>query len=291
MAGTQTTEHLFFGLNNRFMVTQDAANADEMSNSVDRFQYTLNDFSPNLLYNFGEKFGVGLKYNNLLINYKDDEAGEGEDSVENRGTLIFYYYLSSRTSFDLNTQYWKRDYDKNSVDYDSTQVMVNVKHQVNYFTFGAGAGYHVRDFDKKINGQDDIDQFAWKLSVSGQNPPDALGTPKSSMYLSLGSNFNDSGMGDAYYNNTRLDGRLTYLFVDKINCTLKGFYQNSDYEFSDREDDKWGLSLGADYLFNDRFSIGLLGGVEERDSNKLGKDYDDKYVSVNLRYNFDLGSR
>lgn len=290
-ATTQATEHLFFGVNNRFMVTQDAANADEMSNSVDRFEYTLNDFSPNVLYNFGDKFGVGLKYNNLILNYKDDADGEGEDSVENRGTLAFYYYLTSKTSFDLNTQYWKRDYDKNSVDYDSTQVMLNVKHQINYFTFGAGAGYHVRNFDKKINGQDDIDQFAWKLSVLGQNPPDTTGTPKSSMYLSLGSNFNNSGAGNSYYNSTRLDARLTYLLVEKINCTLKGFLQNSDYEFTDRDDDKWGVSLGADYLFNDRLSIGLLGGVEERDSNKAGKDYDDNYVAVNIRYNFDFGSR
>jgi hypothetical protein len=210
--------------------------------------------------------------------------------VENRGGLTWLYRFSPKTSFDLNYQLWERDYDKNSVDYTSSQVMVNAKHQINYLTFGAGVGYHNREFDRTVPSGD-IDQFVWKVSVLGQNPPDARTVPKSSIYLSFGSNLNDSGTGDTYFTSTRLDARLTYLVMEKINCIMSGYYQNSDYETSSREDDRWLVSLGADYLINRFFTVGLSGGLEERDSNFVGKSFDNEYVMLKAKFNYDLGSK
>jgi hypothetical protein len=289
---TQPTRRLLIGMENNYLQTRDPASADANSNSVDRFKYSLNRFSPGVTYKFGEKFGMDLKYTNLYTDYSDDAPGEGEDSVENRGGLRWYYNLSRKTTLDLDYQIWERDYDKNTIDYTSNQVMVNVKHQFNLLTFGAGVGYHYRDFNHTTpSGKDDIDSFAWKVSVLGQNPPDARTVPKSSMYLSFGSNFNDSGTGDTYFTSTRLDARFTYLVLDKINWILSGYYQNSDYETSTREDDRWLVSLGGDYLINEYFTIGLSGGLEERDSNQTGKDFENEYVMLKAVFNYDLGSR
>jgi polysaccharide biosynthesis protein VpsM len=287
---TQASKRLELGLDNIFMKTRDPASADASSNSVDRFEYNLNRFSPRVHYRFGDKFSLAVRYTNLYTDYTDDGPGEGEDSTENRGGLNWLYRFTPKTSFGLNYQLWERDYDKNTVDYTSNQVMVDVKHQVNYLTFGAGIGYHNRDFDQAVPSGD-IDQFVWKLSVLGQNPPDARTVPKSSIYVSFGSNLNDAGSGNTYFTSTRLDARLTYLFMEKINGILSGYYQNSEYETSSREDDRWLLSLGADYLINPMFTVGIAGGLEERDSNQAGKDFDNQYVMLKARFNYDLRSR
>lgn len=289
-AETQATEKLLIGLDDFFMKTRDPAHSDTFANDVDRYKYLMNSFTPRLTYDFADKFGLGLKYTNLLLDYSDDGPGEGEDSDENRGTFTLYYYFNTKTSFDLDYQVWNHDYDKTSVDYTSNQIMLNVNYQLNYFTLAAGAGYHKRDFDQTVSGGD-IEKIAWKLSLSGQNPPDAVGIPRSSMYLSFGSNLNDSGSTDVYYNATRLDARFTHLFFDKINCTLEGWYQNSDYETSTREDDRWLVSAAVDYLINDYFSLGLEGGIEDRDSNVTDQDFNNKFIMFNAEFNYNMGSK
>ena len=107
--------------------------------------------------------------------------------------------FNERTFFDLDYQIWHRDYDADTSDYDSHQIMVNVSHQFNYLTLAAGIGYHTREFDNEaaVRGGDQ-DAFAWKISLTGQNPQEKVKHPKSSVYLSLGSNLNDIGTGESY---------------------------------------------------------------------------------------------
>ncbi len=291
-AQTQATERLLIGLDNLFWKTRDPANSDAESNAVDRYKYTLNQFTPRMNYNFGEKFGLGLKYTNQMTDYEDDGPGEGEDSDENRLTTTFYYYFNSLTSFDLDYQFWNREYDKTSIGYDSHQIMLNMNKQFNYLTFSVGAGYQKREFDdsSQVTGGD-IDDFVWKVALFGQNPPDAKSKPKSSVYLSFGSNLNDAGQGDSYYNSTRVDARVTYLLLDRLNFTLDGWFQNADYQTSDREDDRWYIAAALDYyMFHDRLSIGLQGGAEERDSNVNTNDFSNEFVMVNIKFNYDMGS-
>lgn len=284
---SQVSDRLLVGVDDLYMVTRDPANADASSNAVDRFKYTINTFSPMMVYTFGDKFGLGLKYTNLNTTY--DKSNQGEDSKENRGTIDFYYYLNTQTSFDLNYQIWNRDYDGTTSDYDSNQVMLNINHQFNYFTVSAGAGYHSRKFDK--NTHKDIDAPSFQASIFGQNPPDATGIPRSSMQVSLTRNYNDSGSGESYYTSTRLDARFTYLYLEKLNFILAGYFQNSDYETGSREDDTWKASAAVDWMFHDYASVGLEGGLEERDSNQTGKDYENDYIMVNLKLNYDFASK
>jgi hypothetical protein len=243
----------------------------------------LNSFTPSLVYEFGEKFGLGLKYNNLYTDYADDDIGEGEDSMENRGIFTWYYYFNSRTSFDLDYQYWERDYDRNSVDYKSNQIMVNLEHQFNRLTVRGGVGYHKREFDDPIP-LDDIDEFVWTFSGTWE-------FPKSILFAELASNYNDSGSGDVYFTSTRLTGRFTHQLMEKVRGIFYGYYQMADYETSNREDDRWLVSLTGEYLINDYFTLALSGGYEERDSNAAGRNFDNQYILVSIRFNYDLGSR
>ena len=281
-AQTQATDLLLIGIDNLFMKNSDPDDSHAYSNSIDRNEYTMNRFSPRLMYSIGDKFGLGLKYTNFRTDYSDDAVGRGEDSDENRGTSTLYYYFTPRTSFDLDFQIWNRDYEKTTSDYDSMQAMVNVNHRFNIVTVSAGIGYHERDFDDTT--QSDIDSFVWKFTLAGQ-------LQKTGMVLAVSQNFNDAGIGDSYYTATRFDAMFNYLLLEKINFTLGGWFQNSDYEAAIRDDDRWLVSLGADYLVNDFFSVGIEGGLEERDSDVAGLDFDNDFVMFNLKFNYNFESK
>nr|WP_319393489.1 outer membrane beta-barrel protein [uncultured Desulfobacter sp.] len=285
------TDRLAFGLDNRFWKTREAANADRYSNAVERYKYTFNRFNPWAKYRFAHKFGLGLGYTNKTIDYDNDD--EEEDSDENRGILTFYYYFNERTFFDLDCQTWHRDYDADTSDYDSHQMMVNISRQFNYLTLAAGIGYHTRAFDNEADVPGgDQGAFAWQISLTGQNPPDErVKYPKSSLSLSLSSNLNDSGTDDTYYTYTRFDAVATYLFFERINGSLIGRYQHSDYETSHREDDRIFFSGALDYLINDLFIVGLEAGLEDRDSNVDGEDFENAYVMFNIKLDYDFGSK
>jgi len=120
-AQTQASDRVSLSLENRLIRSSDPASADATSNAVDRYKYTLNSFTPRLLYNFGDKYGLGLRYTNLIMNYSDDAVGQGESSTENRGGFSLFYYFTPKTSFDLNYQMWTRDYDKLTSDYDASR--------------------------------------------------------------------------------------------------------------------------------------------------------------------------
>ena len=88
-----------------------------------------------------------------------------------------------------------------------------------------------------------------------------------------------------------LDVKFTHLFAEKINGTIAGWFQNSSYETSDRNDDRWLAYAAADYLANDFFTLGIEGGIEERESNEAGKDFDNAYVLVKAKFDYDMGSK
>jgi hypothetical protein len=200
--------------------------------------------------------------------------------MENRGTITGTYFLNSRTSMDLDYQYWERDYDKLTSDYTSSQVMVNVNHRINRLKLTAGAGYHNREFDDSAVA-DDIDTVVWQLGGTWQ-------LPKSQLLMRVSSNLNDAGNGNSYYNATRLDAEFKHQLTDRIYANLAGYYMNADYETFDREDDLWHVSLGADYLINDFFTVGVGGGFEERDSTEIGRDYDNRFFLIKARFNYDI---
>ncbi|MCP3872995.1 MAG: outer membrane beta-barrel protein [Desulfobacteraceae bacterium] len=289
-AKTQLTDRLLVGFDVKFNKTRDPTETDINSNETNRFKYTKTDLSPRITYGFSEKFDLDLKYSKQVTDYQDDGPGQGEDSEEDGGSVALNYYFNSKTSFDLDYKIWARDYDRNSTDYTSNQLMLNLNHQLNYFTFTAGAGYQSRDFDQNI-AFDDIGRFVWKLAVSGKSTPDTTGISKTSMYFSVDSNLNNSGYGDSYHNSIRFETRFSYLLTEKINCTLGGYFQNADYETSSRNDDRYQVRIGADYYFSNYFSFGIEGGKENRHSNQRDLDFSNEYIMLNASFNYKTGSK
>lgn len=285
---SQMFDRLSIGLDENYIKTRDPASSDDYSNATERKQYILNRVTPKLLYKFGEKFKLLSAYTNKYMDY---DKSDSEDSTENRGRFDLFYNLNKTSSFDLDYQVWSRDYDMATYDYTSNQIMLNMTRQYKYFSFTGGVGYHDRSFDN--DAMDDIDAFAWKLTLDGQSAGemDSNEPPRSRMNLSLSQNLNDLGSGNQYYTATRLDAKFSRLFMEKIDVSLKGYFQNSDYEESDRDDDTWNMAAALQYMMKDWITLGCESGYEKRDSNYDEKDYDGAYVLVNAEFIYDLGSR
>ena len=95
---------------------------------------------------------------------------------------------------------------------------------------------------------------------------------------------------------TKVGAEAGYLFKEKINFVLEGYYQNSDYEFKEkdgleRDDDTWHGSGKVDYRISDMVVAGVEYGYETRDSNKDYKDYDNEYVMLHVDLVYDFGSK
>jgi hypothetical protein len=289
-------DRLLIGLDESYMKTRDAADSDDLSNSVDRNKYTINRVSPMLFYDFGEKFTAGLRYRNTETNYSE---GTLEDSSEHRGIFDLIYNLTRTESLDLEYQHWERSYDKTTSDYASDQIVLIFRKQFQYATLEVGGGYHERDFDQA--GLDTIDTLAYRVALNFQNPPAPDARPKTWLDLSATMNFNDQGLSDSYYTAHRFSLDVGHIFLEKIKVSVGGYYQNSDYERETgltpggateyREDDTYYVSLSVGYMFTDWLTLSLTAGYEERDSNLQGRDYDNESIMARLEFSHDLGGR
>ncbi|WP_212637611.1 outer membrane beta-barrel protein [Desulfocicer vacuolatum] len=283
---SQVSNRLTMAVLNDFIKTRDPASSDEFNNDVTRNKYTLNRFTPGLLYQFGDKFSLGVKFTNLRTDYSE---GISEDSNENRGTFTLTYNLNHSTAVDIDYQVWDRDYEGSSSDYTSNQAMFNLKKKYKYLTFKAGAGYHAREFDH--SDMNDLNAPTWVIGVKGQTGSSSDGTPKSWIDATLNQNYNDSGSGDFYYKATKFSASLGHVFMERLKMDLKGFYQFSDYDEGPRKDNKWALACRTNYAVNKVFSLAVEPGFESRQSNEAGKDYDNTYILFNINVRYDLGGK
>lgn len=278
-ADTQVTDRLNVSIEDSYFLTRDSDRLDPYSNEVNKHKYSKNSFKPELYYQFGEKFGFGAGFTRTDIDYNNDAD---EDSQENRGALNLHYNMSSLNSLDLQYQYWKKDYDETTPDYTSQQVMLTFSRALKYYTLEFGGGYQDRSFDNSL--KDDMGGFVWAMSIFGDRPQ---------MRFSISQNYNDTAVDDYYYLATRFSAAVGHRFLKKLNLKLQGYYQKSDYQGNtvDREDDTWVVSCKFDYLRNEIFSINIEPGFETRDSSVSGHDYDNSYILLGMKLNFNLGSK
>lgn len=292
-AESQLFDRLSIGLNESYMKTREPGNVDIYNNATERSKYSMNRLSPKLVYTFGEKFKLYSVYTNQIVDF---DKAVLEDSSENRGKFDLYYNLNKRLSFDLDYQLWAMDYDRSTSDYTSNQIMLNLTRTYKNFSIKGGGGYHERSFDD--DAMDNINTFTWKVTLNGRSgsSEDAMETDptsdsRSRMELSLSQNLNDLGREDEYYTATRLDAMFSHLFMEKLDASIKGYLQNSDYEESNREDDTWNLAAALKYVMKEWVTLGCESGYENRDSNYDFEDYDGFYVTFNAEFSCNLGSR
>lgn len=282
---SQLTDRINLGFNDRFYVTRDPARSDRNSNSVDRDKYTINFLEPRAKYEFSEMISVFAAYRNTYTNYEKDL----EDSVEHRGLINVNYSPSETQTAYLGYSVWDRSYDQESSDYTSNLINLNYRYQFGYFSFSCGGGYHHRTFDQ--NDLDSMDLFSWRVELKGQDPGGTRESSRSFLDLSVGQEMNDDGTGDSYFTASfvRLDGG--YRLLERLVGSISARFQNSDYEASARNEDRYRILGTLDYQFSEYISVEVYGGYENRDSNIEGNSFDDTMVGTNLKFVYTVGGR
>ena len=276
-ADTQLTDRLNIALDDTFVLSRDQDSLDRYSNETIKQKYSKNTIYPHITYSFGDKFGFTAGYSLTTINY-DDNANE--DSSDNRGLLNLRYQMNRLNAFDLQYQYWEKDYDQDSTDYTSHQTRFIFSRELKYYTLSASAGWQHRSFDS--NSQSDLDQLIWSASIDGSRPK---------FNITLSQNYNDTALNNGYYVATRLSAAIGTTFFEKINVNIGGYYQNSDYENTSREDDTLSVYTRVDFLRNEYITFGLETGFETRDSSITANEYDNTYALLELTINLNLGSK
>ncbi|MDR0477173.1 MAG: outer membrane beta-barrel protein, partial [Desulfobulbaceae bacterium] len=262
-------------------------------NDVGRQEYTTNAFTPSIYYDFGNKFGIGARYQNSLVNYNQ---GGGEDYSENRGTLDLFYNLNRSSAVYLDYQIWQGAYSGQSSNYLSNEISLNASKQFNYFTFTAGAGYYLRQFSD--SGYDDISGLTWKLMIDGKSRSEISDDgdtkkPRSFVGLALVHDLNNYGSGNSYYAATRLQLKGGYRFGPKLSAQGMALYQYSDYQLnpSNRADNLYVLSAEVSYEVIRNLTVGLEGGYRNQNSDVAGQSYDDVFIMAKVGYSYNFGHK
>jgi len=299
------TDRLLIGLDNSYYKTRDPAQTDRFSDSVDRNKYFVNRLTPMLYYDFGEKFTLGLRYRNTILDYSKLDYSEEEgwilaDSTEHRGMFDLIYNFSRTASLDLEYQYWEKDYDGTTSDYTSDQINLIFRKEFKVVSFGVGGGYHERDFNNPA--LDDIDVWNYIITVLAEKEgPEEDSPPRSYVRLSAERNFNDQGLGDDYYIANTFTVDAGRVFMEKIKVDITAYYQKSEYEKTYgltperatelRDDDTYHISGDIGYMFTDWLTFTITGGYKKRDSNLAYYDYENKYFIAKLNFSYNLGRK
>ncbi len=294
-AGYRPFDRVLLRLENHLYKTRDPAYSDTLSNAVDREKYVINRLTPMILYEFGPKFSIGLRYRNTETNYSRTSL---EDSSEHRGIFDMIYNFTRTAALDLEYNHWERDYDRTTSDYTSDQLMLIFRKQFKALAFEAGGGYQDRNFDDST--VEDIDTFTYRIAITGQTPPEPE-TPRSHISLAAELNLNDQGLGEEYYKAHRVSLTAGHRFLEKLLVSITGYYQKSDYEnttgltpegtIETRDDDTYDISGRIGCMFTDWLTLSITAGYEERDSNLAGHDYDNNYYIAELQFGHRLGAK
>jgi predicted porin len=291
-AETRPSARLLLGLDNSLKVSRNTTQTDSLGNFTERDKYLLNRFLPRVYYDFSPRLAAGLRYRNEILKWID---GDNSDSIENRGVGDLVYDVSRTAHLDLEYQHWQRDFDGNTSDYTSNQLRLILRKQFKYISFEAGGGYQDRRFDD--SDQDDISTPAWMGAITGQWPP-APDRASSRFALRFDQNFNDNGLGAGYYVARRLSLVVGHIFLEKIETSIEGWYQNSDYEntygitpsgsIEKRDDDRYYILGRIGYRFLDWMTFYVAGGYDERDSNIEGLSFDNTFLRARIDCKFEF---
>jgi hypothetical protein len=290
-------KRLTLGVDETYFLTRMPGQADRFSDSTTRDKYSVNTLNPMVYYEFENRFGLGLQYRWTEIDYDELEVN---DASEHRGIFDLFYNPTRSVTLNLDYQRWAYDQDTDLIgaQYTSDQLMFAAQKRFNYFAFDGGIGYHNRSYDDDL---DDEETVSFKVSVTGQNPPPPetmryLGREqyiraKSHLYLAAERDLNNVGSIIDQFTADRFTLSTGHVFADKLLARLKGYYQMNDYLEEDREDDLYSVSGRLGYLFTAKLSLNLEGGIEERDSNTEGFDYENQFIALSLDFDYDVGSR
>lgn len=274
-------ERTTIGLQDQYFLTREPGYADTFFIPVDRARYWRNRIEPFISYDLIERGTIKLAYRHENLRWIDDQPGY-DDSDENRGIINLIYKLSGTQQLDLEGQYYKRDYDGDQSDYTSSEVQLYYRHEFNEYLRGyVGAGYQTREFDQA--GLDDIDNPVFSANLNAR-------TDITSLDATLRHGLVDYTVEDQYYEATRFDLDFWRLLGDSFTIGLGGYYQHSEFNESDRQDDWYSAYGFVGYRFwQDQCELRLRYRWTNRNSNEDIFDYTENEFFLTLFTVFNLG--
>lgn len=264
---------------NRFYVTRNPEFTEKYNNSTDREKYSVNFFSPEILYKWSERYGVKLKYQNSIIEYENGI----NDSKENRGVVNVYSFLRKRSTIYLGYHFWDRNYDNDFSDYTSHFININYKRDWKKYEMILTGGYHMRNFDNMDS--DDINLLSWKVQIGKKISYDA--SDENEFIVTFGQRINDVRVDNGYLTATYVDSILRYKLTNKLVGNLNIELQNSDYNNQNREDNLVSLSMLFEYAVSRRIVLGLQSGMDLRESNSDSNEYQNYFILANMVFTYD----
>jgi len=279
MSNFEMSDRLSFSLSDDFIKSRDSSYLDELGNVRTREPFYQNRLRALFSLDFEPKFTTELGYQNWITKYEEDFF---VDSKGHQGIFDLIYHLNSSTSLDLEYHYWKMDYDGPISDYTSNQLSFVARKEWRIVALEAAVGYQNREFDDPE--LDDIEVVPYRFTLQGNSSSN-----KSRFSLSAAKNFNFlDRFGQGYYKANRFSLTFDYDLTDKITLGVNGYYQNSDYENTIREDDLYNIWADINYQIRERIGLYLSARYENRDSNILLADYDNTEVMGQLRFSHDI---
>jgi hypothetical protein len=280
-AATRLFTRLTIGLDEDFILTREPASSDRFSQAVERDKYWRNRIAPFLTYDLAEKGEIRLGYRHESLEFIETRTPR-ENSMEHRGILTLTYHLNSTNHLDLENQFWTRQYDGPSSAYDSYQAKLIYRRELtDYLKAEIGAGYHHRWFDN-----DQLEDKGGPVFHGGITG--ATDITKINFFVER--NINDFTQGNDYFSALRANLFMERLFIERIRAYLGGYYQNSDYVFTPREDDTWNVLAGLGYRFLENIlEVSAEYNYTNRDSNETGRSYEENRIFLRLTAAHDFG--
>jgi len=277
----QAFNRLLLGVDASSYLTRDPAQSDDFSNSISRDKYTINRITPFIVYDFGPKFSARVGYLRTDIDYEPEYR---VDSEEDRGIFDLIYNFTPKNSLDFEFLHWQKKYDGPTSDYASNQAKLIFRRQLKNIKISAGAGYQKRSFDD--SSLDDLDAFTYNLNLDGDA---LLANRRSYISFNVEQNLNDQiSSGNNYYIATRFILSGGHEFSSKLLGHAEASYMIADYQLNDREDNIYDFLGRISYKIARWMIFSVEGGVENRDSNLEGRNYDNTYFSLTLDFAYDF---
>ncbi len=266
---------------------EDRGSPNSLASAAEPTEYDLFDSSLGLHQRFNRVTASltgtydNYDYKNVPRNDGTEINEDARDRKEYLGALRLGYDVSPDTNVYVEGSLNKRDYNQitNGVDRSSDGYAAVVGSDFKLSRLAEGevfVGYQKQNYDDE--------QFSSNGGLAYGAKVNWFVTPLTTVRFSADSTIDESidPLASGY------KAQQVGLGVDHEllrNLVLSGdiAYENDDFGDISRKDDVTSATLGATYLLNNFFAVGLNYGIVDRNSNVSGADYTQNRVGITIR--------
>ncbi len=262
--------------------------------SENQDKYLSNLFQLILSYDITDKISVRTDYSNFLLQY-DDMAIEYADRADNRISGYLFYRIKSKTALFTEVEFMDISYRMSEMDSNELRYFLGIDWDITEKSKGSfKAGFGNKKFESREFSGGDGSNMALELKLNHTF------TPKTSLKL-IGLRRTEE---TTIINTDQFDNSITYyslvnsitaeylqIINEKISMNGQLLYSNELYEGEfdytgagpeEREDNKYGFSIGTKYFFREWLTGEVSYIYNIRNSNINGVGYADHTMMFNI---------